>query len=379
MKVIVKRMFIFGIVILIALSLLSCTPKSQIKDPAAGTLVFSHEEELQYATRFTLTRYHNGYSVFRIPGIDPEKSYLIVPQGQPVPEKLSENTVVLQQPIDRICFSSGSLASLAEALGAVECIATVGIKKDNWILDPIVEGMENGEILYSGSYKTPDFEMMLKQGIQLEIDSSMLVNYPDIIDKYEELGIPCLIEDSSKESHPLGRMEWIKLLGAILGKDEAAKKYFSEQAARVEALEKTADTQKTAALFYIGEKAVYVRNAGDYVPKMLDLAGGKNICADLNPKQGGNQKMDFEEFYIRCKDADYLFWVVMSCPYTTIEELIAYNELFAEFKAVKNGCVFTSRRGFAQCSADMADVILEMNSLLCDPAITETENFIKIK
>lgn len=379
MKGMVRRMIIFGTVILIALSFISCMQETKTGDLSGVMLVPEREEELKYAERFTLTRYQGGYSMFQIPGIDPDRHYLIVPEGKAVPENLPENTVVLQQPVTKICFASGSLASLAEALGAVDRITTVAIRKENWILDSIAERMESGEILYSGSYKTPDFEMLLDQGIQLEIDSTMLVSYPDIMEKYDELGIPYFIEDSAKESHPLGRMEWIRLLGAILGMDDEAERFFEEQAARVEALENFSDTQKTAALFYIGEKAVYVRNAGDYVPKMLDLAGGENICSELNPEQGGNQKMDFEEFYILCKDADYLFWVVMSCPYTTIEELIAYNELFADFKAVKNGCVYTSRRGFAQCTAGIADAIMEMNSVLQDPTVTETENFVKIK
>ena len=377
MKVMMKRMAILLAVFILALSLLACTGKV-----SAGTeqveLVLDHEEELQYATRFTLTRYEGGYSAFTIPGID-DRKFLIVPEGKKVPDSFSENTVILQQPVNRICYSSGSLASLAEALGAMDSFATVSIEKENWALESVIRGMEDGSIRFSGSYKTPDFEILLDEGVQLDIDTSMLVSHPDIQKKYEELGIPYLIEDSSKEQHPLGRLEWIKLLGAILGKDEEAAAYFEAQVEKVRAVEGMEGRGKTAALFYIGERATYVRNAGDYTTAMLNLAGGRSITAGLGIGQGGNTKMDFEEFYVQCKDADYLFWIIMSCPCETIDELIEYNSVFADFKAVQNGNVYTSKPGFAQRTADIVDVILEWNQIFSDPSIEETETFVKLR
>ena len=48
-------------------------------------------------------------------------------------------------------------------------------------------------------------------------------------EQLEQLGIPVLVERSSYESHPLGRMEWLKLYGVLLGKEELAKELFDEQ------------------------------------------------------------------------------------------------------------------------------------------------------
>ena len=44
---------------------------------------------------------------------------------------------------------------------------------------------------------------------------------------WERLGVPVLVERSSYESHPLGRMEWVKLYGALFNREEAAKAYVS--------------------------------------------------------------------------------------------------------------------------------------------------------
>lgn len=379
-----KYYFIFAMILIILLSLIFSyhsqkEEKKTVVFDKTESLILDYEEKLLYATRFTLTHYKGGYTMFSIPGIDEDRQYLIVPEGKSIPENLSANTIIIQQPVTRICFASGGMASLAEAIGRLDCMTTTAIDSDAWALDSIAEKMKEREILYSGEFRNPDFELLLSEKIQLEIDTTMLLNYPDIRDKYDELGIPYFIEDSSKESHPLGRMEWIKLLGEILNEREAARSYFDEQVEKVKALETIEKTGKTAALFYIGEDTVYVRNAGDYIPAMLMLAGGECITADVNPEQGGNAKFSFEDFYSRCKDADYLFWVVLACPYDTLEELVASNELFADFKAVQNGNVYSSKRGFAQSTARLADVILEMNRILNHTDVEETETFVKLK
>ena len=46
-----------------------------------------------------------------------------------------------------------------------------------------------------------------------------------------------------------------------------------------------------------------MRNGGDYVNKMLELAGGTYPFAELEPGQGGNTKMTVEKFYQGAVDA----------------------------------------------------------------------------
>ena len=49
----------------------------------------------------------------------------------------------------------------------------------------------------------------------------MIYHTPEVKERLEEFGIPVLVERSSYESHPLGRVEWIKLYGVLLGKEES--------------------------------------------------------------------------------------------------------------------------------------------------------------
>lgn len=91
---------------------------------------------------------------------------------------------------------------------------------------------------------------------------------------------------SSYEKHPLGRTEWVKLYGTLLGKTEEAQKAFNAQKKILEEISGQENTGKTVAYFYITTNGtVNVRKSSDYVPKMIELAGGKYIFGNLGVRQ----------------------------------------------------------------------------------------------
>ena len=63
----------------------------------------------------------------------------------------------------------------------------------------------------------------------------------------EDFEIPVMIEYSSYESHPLGRVEWIKFFGVLVGKEAEAEEAFAKQ---VSILEEVATDEKTDELLH---------------------------------------------------------------------------------------------------------------------------------
>lgn len=61
----------------------------------------------------------------------------------------------------------------------------------------------------------------------------MITHNPEVKEKLEELGIHVMVERSSYEKHPLGRLEWIRLFGILFGKQQQADDYFNKQVKRV--------------------------------------------------------------------------------------------------------------------------------------------------
>ncbi len=343
---------------------------------AEGTLTYIGPMELDYAENFSIDLYEDGYRM--ISAGTGGYTYLVVPEGKEVPEALDEDVIVLQQPLTLYVSSTGMM-SLVDAIGGLDAVKLVATDVDGWYLDNVISAMESGDIQYSGSYKEPDYELMVSSGITLHIDTTMVDGYPEVLEKFQELGIPSLVENSSKESHPLGRVEWVKLFGVLLGLEDEANAYFEEQKALVEAAGGEA-TGVTVAMGYITSSGgCYARNGGDYMAQMISLAGGSYILADMNPEESGNTSMTFEDWYASNKDADYLFYINFAYKFASIEEMIAYNPLFADFKAVQEGNVWITSADFTQSTAAIASIISDMNTILTsgDGDVT-TDHLIKL-
>ena len=246
------------------------------------------------------------------------------------------------------------------------------IKKEAWTFDEPKKAMEEGKILYAGKYSQPDYEMLLDDGCDLAVESTMILHTPTVQEKLEGLDIPVFIDQSSYESHPLGRSEWIKLYGAMLDKEDEAKAFFDEQKQVIADLEGLENTGKTVAFFYLNSQdQVVVRASDDYIPKMIEIAGGRYVFENLeNPNDESRSavvKMAMEEFYDKAADADYLIYnATIESPLTSIEDLEEKSDLFSKFKAVKNGNVWTTDKYLYQATDIMGQLINDMHIMLTD-------------
>mgnify|MGYP000455919950 CR=1 FL=1 len=199
----------------------------------------------------------------------------------------------------------------------------------------------------------------------------MIHHNPEVEEKLEQFGIPVMVERSSYESHPLGRTEWMKLYAVLLGKEDVAEKAFKEQTDKLDKVltSDDKDTGKTVAFFYINSTgAVNVRKNGDYVSNMIELAGGNYSLNGYLPEEDNalsTMKMQMEDFYAAEKDADILIYNgTIEGELTSIAELVQKNSLFADFKAVKSGQVYTTGNNFYQQTSGTCDFIEDLNKVL---------------
>lgn len=158
-------------------------------------------------------------------------------------------------------------------------------------------------------------------------ENTMIYHTPEVKEQLEKFGIPVLVERSSYETDPLARMEWVKLYGILLGKQQEAEQLFDTQVQRVAPLENQQPTGKTVAFFSItSNNLVTVRKGSDYVARMIEMAGGSYVFADLT--DNGNNlatiNLSLEDFYAGAKDADVLLYN------STIEGSIASTEQLVE-------------------------------------------------
>ena len=342
--------------------MLGTTPALAAEIPG---LVWESSMEKTYATEFNVDYFEGGYALIEV--ID-SASYLVVPEGMPVPEGLDGSIRVLQQPLDRIYLQATSGMALIDRLDALDKIRLVGTRQNGWYVENAVQAMEEGKILFSGSYSEPDYELMINEGCDLAIESTMILHTPKVQEMIELLGIPVFIEHASYENHPLGRTEWIKVYGVLFGKEKEAEEFFNSQASVIDEFAGIENTGKTVAFFYIAsDGSVNVRASSDYVPAMIEIAGGNYIFEDIS--EPGSKRsavgLTMEEFYNAAVNADYLVYnATIDDPIYTIDELIAKDPLFADFKAVQNGNVWCTGKYLFQATDIMGSLIVDFNHML---------------
>ena len=328
-------------------------------------LTWESSMELEYATEFAVDYYAGGYALIEVIG---DCRYLVVPEGREVPEGLDGSIKVLQQPLDTIYLQATSAMALFDRIDGLGSIRLVGTRKDGWYVENAVKAMEEGKMLFSGSYSQPDYELMVEEGCDLAVESTMILHAPKVQEMIEQLGIPVFVEHASYEKHPLGRTEWVKVYGVMLDKEKEAEDFFKTQTDAIRQFRDLENTGKTVAFFYLASNgSVNVRATTDYVPKMIEIAGGNYIFTDISDPdtKRSSISLTMEEFYNTAVGADYLIYnATIDDPIYTIDELIAKDSLFADFKAVKSGDVWCTGKYLFQATDITGELIVDFNHML---------------
>lgn len=338
------------------------------------TMTCEGSMELFYADKFAVDYYEGGY---RLLTLTDGTKLLTIPEGKDVPKHLDEEIIPVQQPVKDIYLVASAAMDMFVDLDAIDSISLSGQKEESWYIPEAKEAMERGEMVYAGKYNKPDYELILSSGCSLAIENMMISHSPEVIDKLEGFGIPVMIEYSSYESHPLGRVEWIKFYGALLGKEAEADAIFAEQIDIVNRVTADEKTDKTIAFFFITSNGlVQVRRTTDYVPKMIELAGGKYIYESLGDEDSSRSTMNvqIEEFYHSAQDADYLIYnSSIDGGVESLDALLDKSGVLADFKAVKDGNVWCTTNDMYQQSMSIGELIEDMHKVLMDDQTPDEE------
>ena len=321
---------------------------------------------------------------------------------------------VLQQPLTTTYVAASAVMAPLCDFGAVRQIRFSGLREEGWYVDEASAAMKEGTMLFAGKYSEPDYETLLREGCDLALESTMIYRAPEVIEKLNALGIPVYIDYSSYEPHVLGRLEWVRVYGALFGHEQKAQQWYLTERDRIRAIQEEAekssvgvaqirksteksetktsvdsknktsstrtgsesagtdtivDQRPTVVYFYVNASGqIQVRQPNDYIPELLELAGARYLAPDMSGLSGSrksNVTVSLEDFYSTCKDADYLIYsATLDRPLSSIQELLGKNALFADFRAVQEGHVYTTDKDFYQLSDRMADFAEDVSRML---------------
>lgn len=326
------------------------------------------EMELAAAEQFRVEYREDGAVLLTLGSQD---SYLLLDRGAEIPED-AEGLTIIRVPVEQAYIASSSVPDLFLRCGALDRIRFTSTDESSWRIPELREALREERILYAGKYNAPDYELLLEEGCDLVIENTMILHNPEVKEKLEALGLPVMIEYSSYETEPLGRVEWIRLYGLLTGHQAEADAFFQKQREVLENTAAEAPTGKTAAFFHIASNgAAVVRRSSDYVTKMIELAGGRSPFTELPEEDNAlsTVTIQMESFYAQARDADVLIYnSTVSGDLERMQDLLTKSSLFEDFKAVQNGEVWCTEQSMFQQSSATAGMIADIHTILSGEA-----------
>jgi iron complex transport system substrate-binding protein len=324
---------------------------------------------LDYAKQFTVD-YYGGDALVTIGGAD---RYLIL-DGSGDPPDGFDGAVLIRKPAQSIYLAASSVMDFFRQLDALDRVRLTSTKLGDWSIQQVKDAMDAGKLLYAGRYAAPDYELILSDNTDLAIESTMIYHSPDTQERLTRIGIPVLVDRSSYETDPLGRMEWIKLYGLITGRLDEAVGFFDGQ---VEEIRDIIDAEYSGsppkvAFFYINSTGqVIARKSDDYIAELIEMAGGEYVMDSAldGDNNLSTSAMEFEAFYTIAKDADIIIYnSAIDGDITSIEQLLEKNSLLADFKAVKTGNVWCTSHSVYQETTAAAGLLKDLRAVVSGEA-----------
>ncbi len=334
----------FFIAILISVSLFgSCTGsrKVALSEPISV-------DSIHYATGFAVNRHEEFTEVTVRDPWDTTRllqRYLLVDRSlDELPAGMGVGTVV-RTPIEKLVLYTSVHASIVELLGAQERVA--GLCEVRYIDSEELKGrIDKGLIADIGESTAPNIEKILEIGAEAIITSPFKdTGYGTA----EKIGVPLIEGADYMENHPLGRVEWIKFYGLLVGEEQRADSIFRATSSEYNALKELAANVSHRPTMIAERKygaQWFVPSAQSYSAVIYADAGAKYIFDDI---QGSDSvPLSFESVLDRGIHADY--WLMKY--YNTSD--MRYSDLKAEYAPYASFDAFKNKKVYACNSASVS-------------------------
>lgn len=240
-------------------------------------------------------------------------------------QQLPEGTVI-KCPVSRSLVSSVMFAHAIDELGATGSIAAV--TDGEYFKTPAVrKAIDSGKIINAGSSLQPNPELITACSPDVVLSNPYQNAGHGIL---ETLGIPIVEMADYMESTPLGRAEWIKLLGVLYGNRHAADSIFEATKENYALWKNRAGENRPTVLTEMSRDGVwFVPGGKSYMALIIADAGASYPWSDT--EESGSLQLDFASVYNTAHNADY--WLIKTDnPEFSYRDLADAYPLNARFK-----------------------------------------------
>jgi len=333
---------LFCQLICISFFLFSCTGNTTITVEKSKT---AEKPIISYAKRLNI-ECSDGYSQISI--INPwqgardivQKWYLI-PADKIIPSFIDRSEVI-HVPIKKIICMSTTHLSMISALE--EKGSVVGFSGTRFIYaGDLVQKVRKGEILETGYEDNLNKELILKLDPDLVMVYGIGSESAGYIGKLKEMGVKVVYNADYLETNPLGKAEWIKLIGALYAKEKKADSIFKtieNEYNRLKLFIKVNATEKPRVLLGLPFKDTwYISPGNSYISELIRDAGGEYLWQ--NTESSVSMPIGLENVFLKALKADY--WLNTGSA-NTRDDILSIDPRLARLPCFKSGNLFNNNK-----------------------------------
>lgn len=315
----------------------AATPKAVVRALRSRTAV-------QYAKGFTISYVAGGKLITILSPFEQKTTatrYLLVPRGAARPAGYADAHLI-ETPIRSLVALSSMHVALADFLGAADLVVGLGSFKYASAAR-VRQRIAAGKIYEVGQGKELNNEQLVAQRPDLVMTTGWPGEGLARFQTLEAAGVPVMINSEWVETTPLARAEWVKVLAALLNKEDLVNQKFGQVASNYNRLAAVGrkTTQRPKVVVGLPFKDVwYVPDADSYLTQFLRDAGC-TYAWDQTRAPSGSLALSFETVAPVALTADY--WLQTGTA-ATKADIVVQDARYAVFAPFKNGRVYNNNR-----------------------------------
>lgn len=356
--------------LLLIFTLVSC------KQESISTIITA-ENQIEFATGFELYDY-SDFKILKIKNISPEsdkvEKYILHKKNVQIPDSLKSFTSIVI-PVQNIIVTSTTHIPSLEMLDVTETL--IGFPGLDYISSEVVRAkIEKGQVREVGQNERINTEIVVD--LSPDVLVSFAINESNqTLENLKQAGIKVLLNGDWNEKNPLGKAEWIKFFGALYDKDQKAQETFENiksEYKKAKELASKATVKPTIITGNIYENVWYLPKGDSWSALFLADAHTEYFWKDTSGT--GSLALSFEEVFDTAQNADY--WIGAGL-YTSLAEMLQANPHYKEFKAFKEGNVysFSTKKGatggaiYYELAPNRPDLVLKDIIKITHPELLE--------
>jgi iron complex transport system substrate-binding protein len=311
--------------------------------PAGENRSSSTKSRVSYAQGFTID-YFDHYKEVKILNHSAASTdtvdFLLLPAGSAIPAG-HPRAQVIRIPVQSMIVSGSTHIAQADFTGVANRIAGVG--NGQYVINPIVrEGLRTGRVRQVGLENNLNNELV----ISMQPGVVMTMINPDAASGgYKTLtdaGIPVLPNADWLETTPLGKAEWVKLMGALTDREELVNRKFDsvvQAYQRLTAVGKTAAVRPSVIIGMPFKGTWYTPAGGSYMAQLLRDAGATYHWFDT--RGTGSLALAFETVAPEALTAE--FWLDVG-DVNSRAAILAQDTRFGAFRSFRSDAIYNYNR-----------------------------------